>query len=111
MVGITLRIFFALLAKAVFPSTVSIFIPDFICSMIYSDSGFAQNIKLINLFLSFWTNESGSKPSGRNDINICVSSSNSSMQLFIAFHAADIPALSPSKQNIILFVYFLIFLK
>ena len=25
--------------------------------------------------------------------------------------AADIPALSPSKQNIILFVYFLIFLK
>ena len=36
---------------------------------------------------------------------------NSGRQLFIAFHAADLPATSPSKQKVILFVYLTIFLK
>ena len=52
----------------------------------------------------FLTNESGSWPSGKNKNFNCISSLTDTNALFIALHAAERPALSPSKQNIISWV-------
>ena len=75
------------------------------------DKGIALFIKFKNSSFSSFTKVSGSAPSGRKIRLNCTPSFNSGRQLFIAFHAADLPATSPSKQKVILFVYLIIFLK
>ena len=77
----------------------------------YCDNGIELSIKLSKFSLSVLTYESGSHPSGRKTKDSCISSFNSVRQFVMAFHAADLPAVSPSKQNMMLLVYLFILLK